>query len=223
SGASPVIVAAAERIRDGRRLGRPGVITFGLALAGLALLVGPGGPGGGSGAAGESGLGGGSAVLIGCGLALLAAAGFAAITVIGTSRVPGLTDLAVNGYGFALGGLVLTPLAVGDGGIGFRPGATPPELLVSGGLLLALTVGPTSVAYTLYYRGLRTETAATAALLTLLEPLTAAVLGAVFLGDRLGPVGLAGALLLGIALVRAATRREPATGDAAAETPDITI
>lgn len=193
-GAAPVMVAAVERIRDGRALGRRGVLTLALALAGLALLVGR--PGGGPGTPG---------VLAGCGLALVSAAGFAAITLIGTSPVPGLTDLAVNGYGFALGGLVLLPLAALDGGLGFRAG-TAPELFASVGLLLALAVGPTAVAYTLYYRGLRTEAAATAALLTLAEPLTAAVLGAVVLGDRLGTLGIAGGLMLGMALVRAAAR-----------------
>jgi drug/metabolite transporter, DME family len=194
-GAAPVVVAAVERIRDGRVLGRQGLITLGLALAGLALLVwhpggGPGGPGG-------------VAVLTGSGLALLSAASFAAITLIGTSPVPGLTDLTVNGYGFTLGGLVLLPLTVFDGGLGFGAGLSPAKLAAAAGLLLALAVGPTAVAYTLYYRGLRTESAATAALLTLLEPLAAAVLGATFLGDRLGVTGVAGALILGAALVRA--------------------
>jgi DME family drug/metabolite transporter len=195
-GAAPVIVAAVERIRDGRALGRRGVITMALALAGLALLVGR--PDGGPGAPGAS------AELAGCGLALLSAAGFAAITVIGSSPVPGLTDLTVNGCGFTLGGLILVPVAVLDGGLGLRAGLSPADFAVAGGLLLALTVGPTAVAYTLYYRGLRTEPAATAALLTLLEPLTAAILGTAFLGDRLGVTGIAGALILGIALVRAA-------------------
>jgi DME family drug/metabolite transporter len=38
-------------------------------------------------------------------------------------------------------------------------------------------------------------------LMALLEPLTAAVLSALLLGDRLGPSGIAGGLLLGAALV----------------------
>jgi DME family drug/metabolite transporter len=177
---------------------------MGLALAGLTLLAG--GPGGGPGAHG------GSAELAGCGLALLSGAGFAAVTVIGSSPVPGLTDLTVNGYGFTLGGVILTPLAVLGGGLGPRAGLSPAELAAAAGLLLGLTVGPTAVAYTLYYRGLRTEPAGTAALLTLLEPLTAAVLGTAFLGDRLGVTGIAGALILGVALIRAAVRREPGAG-----------
>lgn len=191
-GAAPVMVAAVERIRDGRALGRRGMLTLALALAGLALLVGW--PGGGPGTPG---------VLAGCGLALVSAAGFAAITLIGTSPVPGLTDLAVNGYGFALGGLVLLPLAALDDGLGFHAGLATAEALAAAGLLLALVIGPTALAYTLYYRGLRTEAASTAALLTLLEPLTAAILGTAFLGDRLGVTGIAGAVILGMALVRA--------------------
>ncbi|HEX5995608.1 MAG TPA: hypothetical protein VFY84_10750 [Jiangellales bacterium] len=39
--------------------------------------------------------------------------------------------------------------------------------------------------------------------MALLEPLTGALLAAVFLGDRLGPVGTAGAVLLAVAVVTA--------------------
>jgi hypothetical protein len=79
--------------------------------------------------------------------------------------VPGLDDLSVTGFGFTLGGLALMPLAqIAGGGIGFRPG------LAVIGLLVALGTGPTAVAYTLYFRDLRSAAASTGALLTLLEP-----------------------------------------------------
>jgi drug/metabolite transporter, DME family len=52
------------------------------------------------------------------------------------------------------------------------------------------------VAYTLYFRGLRTAAASTAALLTLLEPLTGAILAAFVLGQRLSAAGIAGAVTL---------------------------
>lgn len=220
-GAAPVIVAAAERIRGGRPLGLAGVLTQGLALAGLILLVGgpvlTGGASTGTGAAG-AGTSGPVTMLAGCGLALLSAAGFAAITLIGSSPVPGLRDLTVNGYGFTLGGVILVPFAAAAGGFGSRAGLTTPELLAAGGLLAGLVIGPTAVAYTLYYRGLRAESASTAALLTLLEPLTAAIGGAVLLGDRLGAAGIVGALILGAALVRAALA--PAAGETSAPGPE---
>ena len=52
------------------------------------------------------------------------------------------------------------------------------------------------MAYTLYFRGLRTAAASTAALLTLLEPLTGAILAALVLGQRLSATGIAGAAIL---------------------------
>jgi len=185
-GATPVIVAIAEHARGRRPLTRADMITTATALAGLGLLVGD--PGGGLSE---------TAVLASTALALLSAGGFAAVTLIETSLVTGLDELTLNGFGFSLGGLVLLPLAVVlGGGIGFRPS------LASAGLLAALGVGPTAAAYTLYFRGLRKASATTAALLTLIEPLAAALLAAVVLGDRLNATGIAGAVVLLAAVVR---------------------
>ena len=190
-GATPVIVAVAEQVTGRRALGRTGAVTLGTALAGLGLLVGL--PGGGLSE---------TAVLAGAGMALLSAAGFAAVTLFVGSLVTGLDSLTLNGFGFSLGGLMLMPLAGVLGGLGFRPGLT------SAWLLAVLAAGPTAAAYTLYFRGLRNASAGTAALLTLIEPLAAAVLAALVLGDRLSATGIAGAVLLLAAVVRT-VRAEP--------------
>jgi DME family drug/metabolite transporter len=108
----------------------------------------------------------------------------------------GPSSLTLNGFGFSLGGLALLPLAALLGGLGFRPS------FASAGLLAALGIGPTAVAYTLYFRGLRKASASSAALLSLLEPLTAAVLAALVLGNRLSATGIAGAVMLLAAVVR---------------------
>ena len=189
-GGSPVIVQVAERFR-GRSRGAAGATV--LALCGLGLLIGlpSGGPGYG-------------AVLVSAGFALLAAAGFATLTLIGASPVPGLDDLTVTGFGFAFGGLALLPLAAVSG-LAFRPG---PAAI---GLLIALGTGPTAAAYTLYFRGLRGAPAGTAALLALLEPLTATLLAALLLGERLSLPGMAGAALLLAAVVWTALRGSPVT------------
>jgi DME family drug/metabolite transporter len=185
-GGTPVIVAVVEQARGRRAPGRADMITIAMALAGLGLLIGL--PGGGFSE---------SALLASAGMALLSAGGFAAVTLIGASPVKGLDDLTLNGFGFSLGGIVLFPLAaVLGGGLGFRP------TLAGLGLLAALGVGPTAVAYTLYFRGLRNASASTAALLSLIEPLAAAVLAALVLGDTLSATGLAGALLLLAAVIR---------------------
>ena len=191
-GGTPVIVTIVEQVSGRRALGRAGAATMAMALAGLGCLVGL--PGGGLSEA---------ALLAGAGMALLSAAGFAAVTLLGPSLLTGVDALTLNGFGFSLGGVVLLPLAAAfGGGLGFRPG------LPAAGLLAALAVGPTAAAYLLYFRGLRTAPASTAALLSLIEPLAAAVLAALVLGDRLSVTGLAGAALLLAAVVRT-LRSEP--------------
>jgi DME family drug/metabolite transporter len=198
-GGTPVIVQVAELVAARQRPHRSNLITLAAALVGLGLLIGLPGSGHSQ-----------SALLASGGFALLSAAGFAALTLIGASPVPGLDDLAMTGYGSLFGGLALLPLALivggtASGGITFRPSAE------SFGLVAGLAIGPTALAYILYYRGLRSASPTTAALMSLLEPLTAAVLGAAILGDRLGLAGVAGAALLGAAVVRTvwASRRLP--------------
>ena len=181
-GAAPVIVLAADRV-TGRRTGRFAAATTGLAVTGLGLLVGL-----------PSGFRE-TAVLASAGMAMLAAAGFAAVTLVGSRPVPGLDDLSVTGFGFIIGGLALMPVAQIAGGIGFRPG------LAAIGLLVALGTGPTAVAYTLYFRGLRSAAASTAALLSLLEPLTGTILAAVVLGEWLSATGIAGATIIATAVI----------------------
>lgn len=186
-GATPVIVQVAELLLGRHRLDRSGVARTALALTGLGLLVGV--PTDGYGPV---------AVLESSGMALLAAAGFAVFTLIGATPVPGLGEETVTGLGFTAGGLIVLPLAAVTGGLVFRP------TLAALGWLVALATGPTALAYTLYFRGLRRAPASTGALLSLLEPLTATVLSVAFLGNRLGPTGIAGAALLAAAVLSTA-------------------
>jgi drug/metabolite transporter, DME family len=194
-GGTPVIVQAAGLLLGRRGLERSAVATTALALTGLGLLVGL--PAGGFSPA---------ATLASAGLALLASAGFATLTLIASTPVPGLDEETLTGLGFAAGGLALLPLAAVAGGLAFRPD------LIAIGWLATLAVGPTALAYTLYFRGLRVAPASTGALLSLLEPLTATVLSVLLLGNRLSPAGLAGASLLAIAVL-STTLGRPAPED----------
>jgi len=183
-GATPVLVLAVELVSGRRRPDGRTALAVGCALAGLVLVAGlpaPGYPAG--------------ALVGGVGLALASSAGFATVTLIGNSPVPGLDALTTTGFAFTLGGLGLVPVAAGD--LVFEPSVTAVVLLA------ALAVGPTALAYTLYFRGLRTVSAGTAALVLVLEPLTGALLGALVLHDRLGVAGIAGAVLLASAVVLA--------------------
>lgn len=83
------------------------------------------------------------------------------------------------------------------------------------GITMALWLGLATilVAYALFTWGLERLTAATAATLTLAEPLTAGILGIVVLGERLTPLAITGLAVLGAGLVLLAwgarRRRDP--------------
>lgn len=66
---------------------------------------------------------------------------------------------------------------------------------------LWLGIGTISVAYVLFTWGLNGLTAATAATLTLAEPLTASLLGIIVLGERLAPLAIAGLAVLAMGLI----------------------
>jgi len=188
-GASPLLVLAFEAATGRRPITPRALITVVPALTGLTLLVGV--------PDGRRDL---SALLSGAAFALLAAAGFATLTLVGSRPVPGLDDLAGTGFGFALGAVLLALPATAAGGLTFTPNV--PGL----GLILLLGIGPTAIAYAAYFRGLRSARPATAALMALLEPLVGTALSVVVLGDRLAPAGWVGAGLLIAALVRESRR-----------------
>lgn len=89
-------------------------------------------------------------------------------------------------------------------------------LAAPGGLAVTLWLGlaTIAVAYTLFTWGLSGLTAATAATLTLGEPLTASILGLVVLGERLSALAVVGLLVLASGLVLLSwgsrPRRDPA-------------
>jgi len=76
-------------------------------------------------------------------------------------------------------------------------------------MLAYLGVVTTAVAYALFYAGLRTTPGSAAVVLTLFEPLTAAVLAVVILGEPASLPAVAGGVLLLGAVVMTGRRTEP--------------
>ena len=186
-GVAPVVVITVETVRGRARPGSATTVV--LAVVGLALLVGV--PQGGHDPL---------AVLAGTAAAALAGTGFGVMTLLGARPVTGLDASFATGAAFAVGGLLLAVPAALTGGMAF------PATVVGAGLLALLVVVPTALAYTAYFRGLnRSNAAGTGVVVALLEPLTAAVLAAAVLGERLGVVGTIGALGLAAAVLRAAS------------------
>jgi DME family drug/metabolite transporter len=79
-------------------------------------------------------------------------------------------------------------------------------------LLLYLGIGPSALAYVMFQRGLKDVPATTASVVTLLEPLIAAILAWMMFDERLGLWGWLGAALLigAIAVLSLSARSSPA-------------
>ncbi|NIH79358.1 DMT family transporter [Amycolatopsis viridis] len=180
-GSVPVFVTVALAIRS-RHLPRPAtLLSVALALAGLVLLsAGPG----------HSGW----RLAAGVAFALLAGAGFATLTLVLRRPVVGLDHQRTTAFGLLAGGVLLLPAALVLGM------ALPLRIDV---LAVALYFGvvPTGLGYAAYFRVLGAAYPVVAALATLLEPLTAAILSAVVLHEDLGVQGWCGAALLATGLL----------------------
>jgi len=186
-GSAPAFTGVLARAFAGERLRWRWAAATGLACAGVALLVLGGGAGG-------------EVAPAGVGLALISGCGYAGYAVLGKRMLEaGGTPEGVMAAVFATGALLLLPLL-----------AVMPlgELTSPGGLALALYLGaiPTALAYILFARGLERIGAGETATLTLAEPLTAAALGVIALGERPGAAAAAGAALVLGGLVLLALR-----------------
>ncbi|MFF3838374.1 DMT family transporter [Streptomyces sp. NPDC001930] len=179
-GAGPVLIAVGARLTMGERLGRGGVIAVTGALAGLVVLV----------------LGGGAAEVrpLGVVLAVVSAAGYAAITLLTRylGRDGGRTDaLSTTTWAFAIGAVGLLPAALAEGVVPHTD--APVSVLL---LLVYVAAVPTALAYALYFAGAAVVRAATVSVIMLLEPVSAAVIAVSLLGERLTTAIVLGTLLL---------------------------
>ncbi|MGS2644149.1 DMT family transporter [Streptosporangium sp. G12] len=173
-GATPVLVAAGGRLLLGERLGATGLGAVTIALTGLAVLT----------------LGDGWAAFsaAGIGWALLSAAGYAGVTLL--NRASTGEPYATATGGFVVGGICLLPVAWAQG---LLPSGDP---LASWAVVAYLGTVPTALAYGLFFTGLAAVRATTAAVISLVEPVGAAILGILLLGERLTPATACGSVLL---------------------------
>lgn len=179
-GAGPVLIALGARLTMGERLGRGGALAVVGALAGLGVLV----------------LGGEGAAVrpLGVALALLSAAGYAAITLLTRwlGRGGGGGDsLSTTAWAFAIGSVGLLPMALAEG---MLPHTADPLRVVS--LLVYVAAVPTALAYALYFAGAAVVRSATVSVIMLLEPVSAAVIAVTLLGEHLTSATVVGTLLL---------------------------
>ncbi|MFJ7208928.1 DMT family transporter [Streptomyces sp. NPDC098789] len=182
-GAGPVMIALGARYWMGERLGRGGAAAVCGALAGLVALT----------------LGGGGAEVrpAGVGWALLSASGYAVMTLRTRAlgrRGAGGDPLVTTAWSLAVGTVCLLPLAVLEGLVPHT--AQPGRVLW---LLVYVATVPTALAYVLYFTGAAAVRAATVSVIMLIEPVSAALIAVLVLGER-----LTGSVVLGILLLLAA-------------------
>ncbi|MBT2505801.1 DMT family transporter [Streptomyces sp. ISL-98] len=204
-GAGPVLIALGAWLTMGERLGRGGIVTVTGALVGLGVLV----------------LGNDSGTVrpAGIALALLSAAGYAAITLL-TRRLGrdggGGDPISTTAWAFGVGSVGLLPLAVAEG---LLPHSA--ELARVVWLLVYVAAVPTALAYALYFAGAAVVRSATVSVIMLLEPVSAAVIAVALLGERLTVATVVGTLLLlaAVAGLAVAEARIAAVGRRAAAVP----
>ena len=178
-GLAPVLLTIAESVRHRRApaAGRLGVLAA--ALVGLVLVSV-------AGHASATGPAPGAGVL----LAIASGTTYSLTTVAGGSVSRTSSPLALTSAMTLVGAAVLLPcLALVDGPALPRDAVAIVWLAYLGVLTMAL-------AYVLLYSGLRVVAPSTAVTASLVEPVTAAVVAAVVLGEALGPVAVVGILLV---------------------------
>ncbi|RKT84317.1 drug/metabolite transporter, DME family [Saccharopolyspora antimicrobica] len=188
-GSAPVFAAILERVVDGVRLDGRWAVSAALAVLGLLLITG----GGWAGADANT--------LLGALLGLLGGAGYVVYSWSASRLMRrGHGSRAVMGAMFGAGALILLPVLALTGG---------PLLSSSSGLAVAgyLAVIPMGLAYVLFGAGLRHTSTSAATTLSLLEPVVAAILGVLVVGERLDVGAWCGTVLIGAGLVLVSTRR----------------
>jgi DME family drug/metabolite transporter len=187
-----VVIISAIVLRD--RMTTRTVVALTGALIGTALIVGWRDTGGSS----------TRDTILGVALATGCAVGVA-LHVFASRMIAGRQHALVPfAIGFPAGTLAFAPLALGRG---FSLDLNLPAWT----MLIYLAVGPSAIAYWMYQHGLQEVSATDASIVTLLEPLIAAVLAAWLFDERLGVLGWIGAALLiaAIAMLTLTAGSEP--------------
>ncbi|MGN6409193.1 MAG: DMT family transporter [Curtobacterium sp.] len=198
-GSSPVFAGLVEWVVDGRRVTRRWVVATLVSVVGMVVVTlarSAGEPAGAS-----------ASLVLGLGIALLAgltyatyswavARGMHAVTapvaLPGGASVADRASLPERGLVGAVFGLAAVPLVVlavvgGQGALG---------VAANWPVFLYLALVPTVLGHSLYAVGLRSVSASAATLLSLFEPVVAAVLAVLVVGEHLGVGGWVGVALV---------------------------
>lgn len=185
-GSAPLLSAVIERVFDGKQLTARWLVGACLGLLGTVLLCIAKAQGHASSAVHVSL----SASVFGAVLGLLAGATYALYSWTAHRLMrKGVSSSAAMGATFGLGGLMLLPVLL-------LTGASLVESWSNAAVGLYMILVPMFLGYILFGLGLSKVAASTATTLSLIEPVVAAVLAVVIVGERLPLLGWVGAALI---------------------------
>jgi len=192
---NPAIVALLAAWRGHDRLGHRMLVALAVAIAGTALTVGPA-------LAGSPG----DTHPAGVALGLLAALVYAVYIVVSTGVASRVDPLAMSTVVIASAAVPFTALALARG----------PSLPASAAgwlAILAIALVSTLAAITWFFAGLKRIGPTRASTLSTVEPAVTVALAAIFLGERISAVQMAGGALILAAVVLLARPGAPDAGD----------
>ena len=188
-GSAPILAATWEHLTARTRPSWHEIGVLSAALTGLVLV---------SVAAGHGTAAPGDDPILGLILAVAAGATYAATTVLGHSLARRVDPIALTTAATAVGAVALAPF------LGLAA-ATSERVVTSDAfsltMLTYLGVATMALSYGLLYAGLRTTSGSAATVATLVEPLSAALLAVLLLGERLTVTALIGGGLILAAVV----------------------
>ncbi|MBW3617735.1 MAG: DMT family transporter [Proteobacteria bacterium] len=169
-----------EKLTGGKIAG----VLFG--LVGVGVMIGP------------DALGGLTRDFVSQAAIVLAAVSYAGAAVLSRRFAAlGVAPLAAATGQVLCAAVLLLPLALAVD----HPWALPPISLEAWGAVISIAVLSTTLAYVLLFRLVATAGASNASLVTLLVPVSAILLGALFLGERIEAGQMAGMALIGVGLL----------------------
>jgi DME family drug/metabolite transporter len=175
---APVIVSSISVLFKLERMSQRLMISLVTAIVGTILLVGFDAP---QVAQGD--------LLLGTIFALIAALTYGSTLVCGRILAPKYHPLQITGISFSVATIVLLLINLLNGLV---------TVHTTQGWLLLLYLGlvPTAFAYWLFQMGLRSVSATAASILSIIDPLVAALLAWLIFGETLAATGIIGAILL---------------------------
>lgn len=186
----PVLAWGWSALRGGAGLTRQSALALALAILGIALV------------SSSHGATGQALSIAGVSDGIMAAVAFVALSLAANDLARTSPAILVAGAGLSLSAVLLLTLAAASGRLLIPPGLTGPALLRLGGLVVYLGLVPTALAYLCYCSGIaRCRTAVTGLVASMIEPLLAALLASLLLGEQVVPMTAAGCVLLLAAII----------------------